>query len=455
MPVLEAEAVKHNLVEKCRSLIKGEDAGALEGLLEELSPADLADLIEHLDPDERLFVFNMLEPKGAGKVLVEIEPPVQEDILESLDDEAISGIVQELDSDDAADIVGDLPSERARQIISTLEGDVSEGLKRLLPFPDDSAGGIMGLEFVAVKADSTIQDAIEAIREKREEVENLYHIWVVDELDRLVGLVSMKDLVLAPPQDKISVIMNPDVISVHVYTDQEEVAHLVKKYNLVAIPVVDNHNRLVGRITHDDIIEVIEQETDEDISLMAGVIDQNVMEHSPLRISRSRLPWLVGGLIGGIIAAGVISQFEPSLKKIVALSFFFPVIMAVGGNTGTQAATVIVRGLATGDIGLITIGKQVWLEMRVALVNGLICGALLGLVVGVWLSSYKLGSIVAVSTVLVIIGSGLIGSVVPLTLKKLNLDPALGTGPFVTSSNDILSLFIYLGLVTLFLSLSA
>jgi len=218
--------------------------------------------------------------------------------------------------------------------------------------------------------------------------------------------------------------------------------------------VVDEFNRLVGRITHDDIIDVIEEETDEDISLMAGVIHQEIAEDSSVKISRARLPWLIAGLFGGILAAAVINQFESSLEKVIALSFFFPVIMAMGGNTGTQASTVAVRGLATGDIGLVNTGKRLWTEMRVALYNGVICGILLGLIVGTWLSDYGLGSVVGFALMLIVLISGFIGAAVPLALKRLNIDPALATGPFVTTSNDIISLLIYLGLVTAFLRMT-
>jgi magnesium transporter len=218
---------------------------------------------------------------------------------------------------------------------------------------------------------------------------------------------------------------------------------------------VDAQNHLVGRITHDDILDVIEEEVDEDMTLMAGVISQEIAEESTLRISRARLPWLVAGLLGGLLAAVVINQFESSLEKIIALAFFFPVIMAMGGNTGTQAATVVVRGLATGDISIMGIGRRLWMELRVAVVNGIICGILLGLIVGVWLSDYQLGAIVAAALVLIVLNSGVIGSAVPLILKRWNIDPALATGPFVTTTNDILSLLIYLGLVTLFLRFSA
>ncbi|UCF56612.1 MAG: magnesium transporter [Deltaproteobacteria bacterium] len=455
MAEVVTQIISEKLVEDVKDAIKEKNLQFLTKLIDEMRPADLADLIEHLDPEQRLYIFDFLEPKGAGDVLVEIEAPVQVSILGELDNQAISEIVQELDSDDAADLVGDLPAERAKQIIETVEDEVSEELEKLLPYPEDTAGGIMALEFVAVMADATVQQAIETIREKREEVENVYYLFVVDDYYRLMGVISLKDLVLEPPERKVNEIMNPEVISVNVNRDQEEVYHLVKKYDLVTIPVVDEHNRLVGRITHDDIIDVIEEEADEDISLMAGVIRQEIAEESSLKISRARLPWLIAGLFGGILAAAVIKQFESSLEKVLALSFFFPVIMAMGGNTGTQAATVAVRGIATGDISLVHIGKRLWVEMRVALFNGIICGILLGLIVGIWLYDYGLGSIVALSLVLIILNSGFIGASVPLALKRFNIDPALATGPFVTTTNDILSLLIYLGLVTFFLRMTA
>lgn len=451
MTTMNTLVISDKMIDEVKTAIREKESHFLLKMIRDLRAADLADLIEHLDPEERLYFFELLEPVGAGEVLVEIEAPVQEKIISDLDNQLISEIVQELDSDDAADLVGDLPEERAKEIIETLESEVSEGLEKLLPYRDDTAGGLMALEYVAVNEKFTIQEAIDIIREKREEVENLYYLWVVDDFNRLVGVVSLKDLVLESPDQKIFHIMNPEVISVDVNRDQEEVANLVKKYDLVAIPVVDVNHRLVGRITHDDIIDVIEDEADEDISLMAGVIHQEIAEESSIKISRARLPWLIAGLFGGILAAVVINQFESSLEKVIALTFFFPVIMAMGGNTGTQAATVAVRGMATGDIGLVNIGKRLWVEMKVALANGIIMGILIGFIVGTWISDYGLGSVVAFASMLIILTSGFIGAAVPLALKRLNIDPALATGPFVTTSNDIISLFIYLGLVTLFL----
>ena len=453
-PVIN-QIINEQLISQVKDFIKLEERPALVKVIDEMRPADVADLIEHLDPDERLYIFELLEPEGAGEILVEIEPPVQERLLYNLDNEVISEIVHGLDSDDAADLVGDLPEERAKEIIETLEDDVSEDLEKLLPYPEDTAGGIMALEFLAVKADSTAQEAINTIRENREEVQNIYYLFVIDDSNRLVGVVSLKDLVLEPPDELLRDIMNPEVISVDTETDQEEVARLVKKYDLVSIPVVDKDQRLVGRITHDDVMDVIEEEANEDIGLMAGVIHQEIAEESTLKISRARLPWLIVGLFGGILAAWVINQFETSLQKILALSFFFPVIMAMGGSTGTQAATVAVRGMATGDISMFKIGKRLWVEMKVALLNGVLLGILLGLIVGIWLSDYWLGMIVAFSLILIVLNSGFIGAAVPLAFRKLKIDPALATGPFVTTTNDILSLLIYLGLVTIFLKVTA
>ncbi|MFO7598852.1 MAG: magnesium transporter [Candidatus Desulfacyla sp.] len=451
MTIFEARTVDGRLLEEVKGLIDQQDSAALKKLLNQMRPADVADLIEHSGKDEGLLIFRLLEPDRAGEVLMEIEAPVRERILRDLDSEAISQIVEILNSDDAADVVGDLPADRAREVIEAVGDQVTEELEKLLPYPEDTAGGIMALEFVAVKAGATVRDAIESIREKREEVENLYYIWVTDDYHKLVGLISLKDLVLEPPDRQISEIMNPEVISVNVKADQEEVINLVRRYDLVNIPVVDDAYRLVGRITYDDIIEAIEDEVDEDMSLMAGVIAQEITEASTVKISRARLPWLVAALFGGVFAAFVINQFQSTLEKLIALSFFFPVIMAMGGNTGTQAATVVVRGLATGDISLVNVGKRLWMEMRVALINGVICGLILGLIVGLWLKDFRLALIVTFALMLIILLSGLIGSAIPLFLKKMNIDPALASGPFVTTTNDILSLLIYLGLVTIFL----
>ncbi len=439
------------LLDNIRSRIEKNAYPDLGRLMTEIHPADLADLIEHLESDERLSVFKLLTPERAGEVLTEISSPRQEDLTNELDDQTIALILNELDSDDATDIVNYLPRERAKKIIGLVQPGVSEELQKLVGYKTDTAGGIMALEFVSVHASSTIGEAIENIRKKREEVENLYYVWVVDDLDKLVGVVSIKDLVLEPQERKIKDIMNPDVISVDVDMDQEEVARKVKQYDLTHTPVVNGQHKLIGRITHDDIIDVIEEEASEDISLMAGVLDQEIAEDSALKISRARLPWLLLGLLGGLVSAMVINHFHGSIEQILALSFFIPVIMAMGGSTGTQAATVVIRGLATGDISIVHTGKRLLTELRAALINGIICGILLGLVVAFWLSDPQLGVGVGFSLIVVILFSGSFGAFVPILLRKLNIDPALAAGPFITTSNDILGLLIYLSIITHFL----
>jgi magnesium transporter len=439
------------LLDTIEGMIEEKAFPELEKLLHSLHPADLADLLEHMESEERLSVFALLTPESAGEVLTQISPPMQESLTNELDDQRLTQILNELNSDDATDIFSHLPRERAEDIISLVKPEVSEELHKLIGYETDTAGGIMALEFVSVNANSDIQEAIESIREKREEVEKLYYVWVVDDHGKLVGVVSMKDLLLEPIDTKIKEIMNSDVIAVDAHTDQEEVARIIKQYDLTHLPVVNGYHRLIGRITNDDIIDVIEEEASEDISLMAGVLDHEIAEESALKISRARLPWLMLGLFGGLISAIVISRFHGSIEKILALSFFIPVIMAMGGNTGIQASTVVIRGLATGDISIVRTGKRLLTELWVALINGILCGILLGLVVAFWLSDPHLGIGVGVSLIAVIIFSGSFGAFVPLLLKKFNVDPALAAGPFITTSNDILGLLIYLSIITHFL----
>ncbi|MFO7911696.1 MAG: magnesium transporter, partial [Desulfotignum sp.] len=436
---------------RIKGAIHNHDAGALAKIFDEYPPADIADVIEHLEPDERLFIFSVLSAEAAGKVLKEIESPVQKQILAGLDNQLVSVIITQLDADDAADILGNLSEERPKAILEMSGPDVSRELEHLLQYGKETAGGIMDLAYVAIPETITVGEVIDLIREKKHQVKNLYHVWVLDHLDRLSGVVSLKDLLIEAPGRKITDIMNPEVISVPAGQDQEEVARLFKKHDLVNMPVVNDGGLLLGRITHDDIIDVIEKEVDEDLSLMTGAMGHEIAEESFLKISRARLPWLITGVAGGIVAAVVINQFETTLEEIIALSFFLPVIMGMGGNTGTQTSTIVVRGMATGDVSLVNIRKRLWLEMKVAFINGIVCGALLGLIVGWWLSDYALGSIVALAGVLVVLNSGFTGSAVPFVLNKCGIDPALATGPFITTLNDIMGLVIYLGLVTLFL----
>jgi len=274
---------KKSVFKRIRGAVQNHDAGALAGVFDECPCADLADVIEHLEPDERIFIFTALTVEQAGEVLAEIEPPVQKQILAGLDNRLVSDIIEQLPSDDAADILGNLSKERTEDILETIGPDVSRELEKLLKYGKETAGGIMDLEFVAISEDNTVGDVVTIIREKNQKVKNLYHVWVVDHLYKLSGVLSLKDLLVEAPDRRIRDIMNPKVISVPAGQDQEEVARLFKKHDLVNMPVVDNRGMLLGRITHDDIIDVIEKEVNEDLSLMTGVMGQPIAEESTLK----------------------------------------------------------------------------------------------------------------------------------------------------------------------------
>lgn len=313
--------------------------------------------------------------------------------------------------------------------------------------------GIMEVESLAVREHATIQDAIALVREKADTVENVQKIYVVDDNDVLRGAVAVLDLLRYPPEKRVSEIMMTNVISVPVDMDQEEVANLFGKYDEFALPVLDRRGRLIGRITVDDIIDVIEEETSEDIARIAGTNEEEIGETSPMRISRSRLPWLIAGMMGGILNAILMSRFEVPLQTIFALTFFIPLLMGTAGNIGSQAAIVVVRELALGEINLVHTGRRILKELEVALLNGLILGFMLFAVVYFWRQDIGLGVLLWVSLVLVIFVAAFVGAAMPLLFHRLKIDPAIATGPFVTVSNDIIGLVIYMALAAYYISL--
>ncbi|MCU0646329.1 MAG: magnesium transporter, partial [bacterium] len=303
-----------------------------------------------------------------------------------------------------------------------------------------------------VKLHETVDQAIEELRSKADEIEDIYYLYVVDESEKLVGVARLTDLILAKGTTEISEIMDRDVVSVTTDMDQEEVANLARRYDLVSIPVVDKIGRLLGRITFDDVADVMEEEASEDIQRMAGISDEEEFrEKSIFRISQVRLPWLLVGFSGELVSAYILHNFEASLNQIIAAAFFIPIIMAMGGNAGIQSSTIMVRGMATGEIGLYDIRRRLFREILVSVVNGLLCGLLLFVVVTFWLKLPKFGIILASVLMLVILNASFVGSLVPVILRKIKIDPAIATGPFITTSNDVLGLLIYLGLITVFM----
>ncbi len=421
----------------------------IQNIVTTLHPADLAEILQQLSEQNRERIFHLLELETASEVLAELDRAAREPILKEMNAEQIYELTEEMESDDLTDILSTLPKELAEEVLSKMDEKESADVQELLTHSEKTAGGLMGKEFVAVEEKYTIMQAIAEIRRRTEEVENVYYVFVVDHGGRLVGVLSLKRLILSPSDTRVAEIMNKDVISVNTSKDQEEVAYIARKYDLVSIPVVDDERLLVGRITFDDVMDVIEEEAAEDISKMAGISDEILIgETSYIKISRIRLPWLLIGLLGGILAALLISLYEQAIKKevIIILGFFTPVIMSMGGNIGIQSSTIVVRGLATGEIGFAY--KHLFKEIKIALLNGLICSIIFFVAAYFW-KDLTLGYLLGLSLFLVMVIAATIGAVVPLILNKLNVDPAIATGPFITISNDLIGLAIYFTMATL------
>ncbi len=436
------------ILSSIRELIEKKNQGALLNLLIDLHPADIADLLTDLKKDERKYLFPLLPTTKASAVLTELDPPIVDQILEDVSEQRLSTMVDKMDSDDAADIISELPDDVAQSVLEQIPDEISEDVKELLLYDEDTAGGIMALEFVSVNNKSTVNQTIKTIRRVRKKIRTVHTIWVTDEDEKLLGSVSLTDLVLAKGKTLISKIVNKDIKYVYTDMDQEEVAIFFRKYDLVALPVVNSSHQLVGQITIDDIIDVVEEEASEDISLFAGASDEELQEDSFLKISWVRLPWLMVAFVGQLIAAFIIQQFEGTLVQIIALTFFMPVIMAMGGNSGIQSSIIVIRGLATGEISIESTWRRFFREFRVSLFIGLIFGVIMLLVVGLWLGNYMMGLIIGFALNLVILQATLFGGLIPFLLKRADIDPALASGPFITTFNDILGLLIYLVLIT-------
>ncbi|GAB4173605.1 MAG: magnesium transporter [Calditrichia bacterium] len=415
----------------------------LRNLMIDMHPADIAELLRYIDDEDKQYLFSLLSDEIASEVLTELDENTKEDILESIDTQAISKLVDELDTDDAADIISELEDDVAKEVLENIEDKHSEEIKELLSYPEDSAGGIMAKEFIAVHDKSTVQEAIEIIRKNRDLIEDVYNIYVVDDYGKFLGIVSIRDLVLADPNDQVHKIMDENYPAVHADMDQEQVAKLFKKYDLITLPVVNEKHLLVGHISIDDVVDVIEEEIEEDISYIAGTTEEALYEDSSFKITRARLPWLFASFFGEILSAIILSKFEATLNQIVASAFFIPIIMAMGGATGQQTGIIVVRGLVTGNFSMQNISKRILTEIRSTILTGLTFAIIIWLVVYLWMQDWIFGLILGVSILIVISFAGLIGSVIPVVFKKLNIDPALVTGPLIATTNDILGLLIY------------
>ncbi len=451
---MEMEGANYETAEQIKVFL-AESEQRLGDFIKLMDPLDIADVLRYLSSVERIEVIQVLPPEMAAEVLSKTDESSKEIILKQLGAEKISQLITQMTTKEAVDLLDDLSEVKKERVLSSLGQEKARAVRQLLQYDSHSAGGIMTPEFLAVKANRTLGDAIKLFKSGffEHEGENIHYVYVVDQESKLVGLLPIVNLLKHPPEIRIEDVMSRDYPYVAVDQDQEQVASVFRKYDLYALPVVDEDNRLVGRITADSIMDVIVQEANEDLSKAVGVTEDEFTEATILGSVRNRIPWLLIGLTGGLISSGVVSYFEDALHVIMALAFFVPVITAMGGNAGVQSAAIVVRGLATGDMHPKYLFRRVLREIQIAMINGLICASMLGSVVSIWRSDVRLGLIIGLALFCVVIIATFLGTIVPLGLRKLNIDPAIAMGPFVTTSNDILGLLIYLGLATAFIKL--
>ena len=452
--VLEVDA---EMVDGIESLVDSGQRAMVLNVLADLHPADVAILISHLPFDYAEKLFDWLPIEQAGDVLPELDSALRNALLEDEQTSRVKALLDELESDDATDVVADLPEEVAKEVLPQLEDE--EDVRELLAYDEDSAGGLMAREYVSVPGTFNVSEVTEEVRREAENIEQIYVVYVIDEEGKLEGFVTLKKLLLSAASRQISEIMKTDFVSVNVDLDQEEVARVMERYDLVALPVVDSDRVLVGRITIDDVVDVIREEAEEDIQLMSGVTGGEDPTDSVLSITRGRLPWLLVGLIGAGLSGFVIGGFEHALDKAVVLAAFIPIMMATAGNVGIQSSAIIVQGLASGDVWNTDIFARLGKETAVAMINGIALSLVLGLAVivipmfsesvaSVIDNAYLLALTAGLSLLAVILLATAIGTTVPLLLHRSGIDPAIATGPFITTSSDIIGLTVYFLIAT-------
>lgn len=426
----------------------------LTNIMDQLHPTDLAEILEHLEEDQKKELFDLLNDEEAALVIQEMEDSDQVSLFKVLDKERASSILKEMSSDEAVDLLSELPQEDARELLIRIED--TEEIEGLLKYAEDTAGGLMTTEYIALPENMHVEEAILRLREVASEVETVYYIYVIDEENRLIGVLSLRELISAQDGSLLADVMRTNVISVGVDVDQEEVARLVSRYDLLAIPVIDVNGSMRGIITVDDILDVVEEEATEDIYHFAGTSEVrgvDLVNATVFQVASKRLPWLLVCLVGGFFSGIVIRAFENTLEAIVVLAFFIPVIMDMGGNVGTQSSTVFVRSLATGEIESDEVWGYFFKEIRVGFLMGLVCGVSISLAANLWQQDFApwLGLVVGIAMFSTVTAAAIIGTLVPLLFWKMGADPALTAGPFVTTIKDVTGLLIYFYTAALFM----
>ena len=431
-----------------REHLKNDDRNTLEILMAELHPADIAEIFDEMKLEEAISLYSYIDKSIAADILIEMDEDIREQFLSSLTPTEIAhDFIQNLDSDDAADVVQELSPRMKEDVISAMtdEEHASEILD-LLSFPEESAGGLMAKELIKVELGWNVLKCVKEMRKQAADIENVYTIYVVDSNNKLMGTLSLKRLLLADTRAKVDELYNQNVQYVRALDKSEDVASIMEKYDLVVLPVIDELNRLIGRITIDDIVDVIREEADKNYQMASGISETVESSAGVFQLSRARLPWLLIGLVGGITSSMIIGQYEDQLRIQPEMALFIPLIAAMGGNVGIQSSAIIVQGLAKNTLGFNSVGKRLFKELRVGLTNGFICSILIFVYNYFSIHHIDFALTVSISLMSAIIYAGIFGTIIPLMLARYNIDPALATGPFIATMNDIVGIFIYFGI---------
>jgi magnesium transporter len=431
-------------IEQIASLIEANNSAELSLIIADLHIADIAEIIDDLSIDNAHFLFDLIEEEKSAPVLVELEDDKLEEILSDLTAKEIAEeVIDNLESDDAADVIGKLSQDKKEEVLALIEDiERASNINDLLTYPEDTAGGLMAKELIKVNENWTTIQCLKEMRKQAEDLKEVYTIYVVDDNDKLLGILSLRKLLLIERATAIKDIIFTEIISVKATEDDEHVANIMNKYDLIALPVVDDLNRLIGRITIDDVMDVAKDEAEKDYQMASGISEDVESSDTAWELTRARLPWLLIGMIGGLLGAKVIGIFDLSGDNF-ELAFFIPLIAAMGGNVGVQSAAIVVQGLANDSLKMENIFQKLVKELGVGLLNGIICSII---ILGAAFSlgySLALSLTLSISLFAVIVFAAVFGTFIPLTLEKYNIDPALATGPFITTVNDVLGLFIY------------
>jgi magnesium transporter len=437
--------ISREYIENIRQAVRQGDAFSIENILVDLHSADIAEIFESIEPHESKFILDLLDEELAAEVLTELEEEVRERLLKIMSSKEIAEQLEQIDSDDAADILGELSEEIQQQVISQIEDEeIASEVIDLLNYDEDTAGGLMQKEIIKARLNWTVLRCVAELRRQAENVEKVYTIYVVDDKDKLVGFLSLKKLLFAKPKALVEdLFTSKKIISVKASEDKGKVANLMRKYNLESVPVVDLQGKLIGRITIDDIIDVIQEEAEKDYQMASGISGNIEARSSIFKISRARLPWLIIALFGGLLGTQVIKSFEPQIEMNAMLAIYITLIPAMAGNVGVQSSAIVVQGLANNTLRTDDLRNRLMKEIAVALLNGIVCASIVFILNYVFYKDINLGITVSVALMTVILQASIMGTIIPLGLNKIKIDPALATGPFITTMNDVVGLFIY------------